>query len=493
MRWIILSSALFTLVCGLMAQQPEPVHPPPEQQEPQTGEPPSEQQEPDLVTITDTSYFTPGDNDWNLVESVIREDAANVLLLLSRGADPDASAEGGMTALMYAAELGNLLITKILVLNGADVGLTHVENTTPLLVAVLNQHFEVARFLLESGADPDHVDDYGGSPLIYAAAVNDYRIADLLLFYGASDTIRDRYGNGAVMTATWFGNIETVDVLLQNELDPDLPDRKGNTPLMIAAQQGQADIVNLLLEYDAEMERTNRQNYTPLAHAIRFHRDTVAGILIDSGANVHHRIGPGLNLYDLAVQENQKEIRRMLKEKGAGPLPRPSFSELKVVWGNSLAGGEYMMQNRVSLVDNKFGFYAETGFDFRPSPRKVLVSAADTLLYQYREHRPAWTLGVGKSWKMATDHFGMEYGLYTGLYGVISFPRYRGFREKPPLDLTLMPAAGVYMQGKIAGFRAGVERYRFGTLDEGAWKINLTLFVRIKYRSQDAIEKEIYY
>lgn len=475
------STAMLMLVCGLNAQEPATLQSPPEQQEP------------DLFTITDTSYFQPGELDWNLVESVIREDPANVLLLLRRGADPDARAEGGMTALMYAAEIGNLMIARILLLNGADVGLTHVENTTPLLVAVLNQHFDVAHFLLERGADPNHVDDYGGSPLIYAAAVNDYRIADLLLFYGASDTIRDRQGNGAVMTATWFGNTETVDVLLQNQLDPDLPDRRGNTPLMIASQQGNAGIVNLLLEYDAELERTNRQNYTPLAHAIRFHRDTVAEILIDSGANVNHRIGPGMNLYDLAVQENQKEIRRLLKEKGAGPLPRPSFSEARVVWGNSFGGGEYMMQNRASLVDSKFGYYAETGFDFRPAPRKVLVSDSDTLLYQYREHRPAWTLGAGRSWKMATDRFGMEYGLYTALYGVISFPRYRGFRERPPADLALMPAAGGYVQGKMAGLRTGVERYRFGTLDEGAWKFNITLFVRIKYRSQDAIEKEIYY
>ena len=69
--------------------------------------------------LSDTSYFKTGDDNWNLVESVIRREPASVLMLLKRGGDPNSKAEGGMTALMYAVENGDSTIVNLLVLNGA--------------------------------------------------------------------------------------------------------------------------------------------------------------------------------------------------------------------------------------------------------------------------------------------------------------------------------------------------------------------------------------
>jgi len=450
-------------------------------------------QEQDLFTLSDTSYYKPGQDDWNLVESVLKNDYASVLMLLKRGADPNAKAEGGMTALMYAAELGDTMLVKLLVLNGADTEISYVENTTPLIVAILNGHFDVAHYLLRKGADPDHQDDYKGSPLLYAAAMNSYSIADLLLFYGASDSIEDKEGNDAMMTSVFFGNLETVDVLLQNGLYPDSRDKKGNTPLMIAAQQGHRDMIPLLLEYGAGLENVNNQNYTPLAHAIRFHQDSAAMVLMDSGANVHHLISKGKNIYDLAVQQNRKEIVKLLKAKGAVPIPKPDFSEIDVSWGNSYSGKEYMMQTRVAWVDRKFGFFGETGFDFRPFPLKVQVEENDTLIYQYREQRMTWTHGAGKYFKLFRDELGLEYGAYAGLYGLLSFPRYRGISDNPPVAYTLLPSAGFFLRGDIAGLKAGVERYSFGTLHEGPWKMNITLYFRISYKGTTNGYKDIQY
>ncbi len=138
-------------------------------------------QEEVVAEPVDTSYFKAGDDDWNLVESVLKGNPEALMLLLERGANPDALAEGGMSALMFATERNDLILVKILVLNGADLELSDAETTTPLLIAVLNGHFDVAHFLLEKGADPNHRDSYQGSALLYAAATNDYQIADLLL------------------------------------------------------------------------------------------------------------------------------------------------------------------------------------------------------------------------------------------------------------------------------------------------------------------------
>ena len=450
-------------------------------------------QQQELLIVSDTSYFKSGEDDWNLVESVIRSNHSNILLLLKRGADPDAKAEGGMSALMYAAELGDTMLVKLLVLNGADLELTQVEGTTPLLVAVLNQHFPVAQYLLEKGANPDHQDDYKGNGLLYAAAMNDYQMADLLLYYGASDTIRDSDGNTALMTAVFFGSTETVDVLLQNGLGPDGTDKNKNTPLMIAAQQGNRDIITLLLEYGAELEKVNAQNYTPLAHAIQYHQDSAAMIFIDSGANIHHQINNNMNLYDLAVLQNRKVIRKLLTMKGANPLQRPDFSAIDVGWGNSFGKNEHLMQVRVSWVDRKFGFFAETGIDVRPVLRKVQVTENNSLIYQYRESRWTWTHGVGKYFRLVKDKSGKDYGVYGGIYGMLSFPKYRGFQDNPPIKYSLAPSAGFYMSGKIAGIKAGAEWYNFGTLHERSWKMNITLFFRISYKSTDHVYKDIQY
>lgn len=450
-------------------------------------------QENEAKVPLDTSYFRAGEDDWNLVESVLKRDSDALMLLLRRGADPNARAEGGMTALMFAAESGDLLLVKMLVLNGADPDLTYMEDTTPLLIAILNGHFEVAHFLLKKGADPDHRDIYRGSPLLYAAAINNYEIADLLLFYGASDSIRDKDGNTALMTAVYFENLETSDVLLQNGLDPDAADRQGNTPLMIAAQQGNLAMSQLLVERGAAMEKVNKKNYTALAHAVLYARDSVARLLIDSGANVNHTIQPGQNLYDLARLKGATKISRLLKHAGARTSPKPSFKEFNLAWGNSFKGDEHMMQVRFLMVDQKFGFFGESGVDFRPVLKKVQLEIDDKLIHQYRETRWAWTLGGGKSFNFMRDRTGLQYGAYSGLYSMLSMPGYRGVIDYQKVKFSLALSAGLYLKGESAGIKAGVERYSYGTLLEHPWKINITLFIRIINKKNEKLWKEITY
>jgi ankyrin repeat protein len=450
-------------------------------------------QEEALDAVPDTSYFKAGADDWNLVESVLKDNPDAVMLLLERGANPDALAEGGMSALMFATESNDLILVKMLVLNGADMELSDAEGTTPLLIAVLNGHFDVAHFLLEKGADPDHRDSYKGSALLYAAAINDYKIADLLLYFGASDSISDKNGNKALMTAVYFGHMETTDVLLQNGLDPDGTDKQNNTPLMIASQQGDLAISQLLLEKGAGLERVNKKNYTPLVHAVLFRHDTIAKLLIDSGANVNHTITSSENLYDLARQQGGTKAIKLLKSAGATTSPKPSFSEFNLGWGNSFRSNEHMMQIRFSVVDRKFGFFVETGIDFRPLIRKVQLEIDDELIHQYRESRWAWTHGGGKNFPLLHDKSGMEYGAYGGLYGMLSFPSYKGISEHQKTKYSLALSAGLYMKKNLAGIKAGAERYTYGTLLEGAWKMNITLFLSVKKQRNTNVRKEITY
>ncbi len=446
-----------------------------------------------LTNLSDTSYFMAGEDDWNLVEAVLRKKPAHILHLLKRGADPNAAAEGGMTALQYAAESGDSTSVKLLVLNGADIELSPVENTSPLQVAVLSGHFTICHFLLKKGADPDHLDAHGASALHYASAMNNYAIADLLLFYGANDSLKDRLGNDALMTAVYFGNLETADVLLQNGLGPDSRDSLRSTPLMIAAQQGNKEMIDLLLDYGANPEAVNNQNLTPLSQAVFHGRDEAVSMLLKKGASPGHQVTGKCNLYDLARQRGNKDIADTLKARGIGPSPSPDFSVIEFTWGNSFGGKEHLMQFRLAWVDSKHGYFIESGFDFRPTPRTVQVEISEDLIHQYREHRRGWTLGLGKNFLLYADQQGLSYGTFLALNGFLSFPRYRGIADGPGPNYTIMPEAGIYLRGNLAGLKASLSPYQFGTLHEPWLKWNLGLIFRIPYKQARYEEKEIFY
>jgi hypothetical protein len=253
---------------------------------------------------------------------------------------------------------------------------------------------------------------------------------------------------------------------------------------MIAAQYGNMEMTRLLLEYNAGIELTNSSNYTALAHAIQTGKIGAARILVDSGAHVDHLISKNQNLYDLAKKQGYKEITELLESKGASGTRRPDFSEIGIGIGNSFRNNEYMLQGRIWLLDSKYGFFVETGFDARVITQFVQVEINDTLIHQYRENRSSWTLGAGKYFKLASDPSGFEIGFYGALYGMLSFPKYRGISEGPSPSYNVMPSLGIYLSGRYAGLKAGAERYTFGTLLENPWKINLTLFVKIPYKSK---------
>lgn len=445
------------------------------------------------LAIEDTSYFIPDDPNQNLIESVKRNEPGNVLYLLKEGADPDAKSDDEITALMYAIDSTSLLIMRLLLVNGADPNLTCYDNTTPLILAVLNNQFEAARLLLEKGADPDIVDDYKAAALHYAAASNYYQLADLLIFYGANKEIADRDGNDPLMTAVSFEYLETTDVLLQNGLGPDTRDKHGNTPLMVAAQNGDTAIADILLQYGAEINTVNNNNNSPLTFAVLYQHPEMVKLLIDRGADVNHQVTSNRTLLDMARQTSIPEIEKMLKEKGATRSIKPDFSEVTLNWGNSVSGHEWMMQVRGAWIDRRYGFYAETGVDWRPILQTVQIRENDTLIYQYRESRTGWSHGIGKKFALRSENTAMEYGFYGSITGLLSFPVHKGLEERPPVQYNLIPAAGIYCRWRFAGMKMGMERYNFKSIYEKSWKFNIALYLRFSYDNFRRDYKEINY
>ena len=76
------------------------------------------------------------------------------------------AAQGGLTALHFAARQGSARSVAALVDGGVDVNLPSPgDKATPLIIAIINGHFDIAAYLLEHGADPNLASDAGVTPL----------------------------------------------------------------------------------------------------------------------------------------------------------------------------------------------------------------------------------------------------------------------------------------------------------------------------------------
>jgi ankyrin repeat protein len=172
-------------------------------------------------------------------------------------------AQGGLTALHFAARQGAARSVAALVEGGVPVNLPSPgDASTPLLVAIVNGHFDIAASLIEQGADPNLVNDAGVSPLYATLNVQWAPIAAypqprahlqqsrtylqmlrLLLDTGADPNVRlerkvwfssynfdqssvDEIGATPFWRAAYAADIEAMKMLIAAGADPSIPTTK---------------------------------------------------------------------------------------------------------------------------------------------------------------------------------------------------------------------------------------------------------------------------
>jgi len=170
--------------------------------------------------------------------------------------------KGDFTALMFAAQAGELESVMQLLAAGADVNESTPEYGNALLLAVVNGHEEVALYLLEKGADPKFTDGYGMTALHWAVQEG------LARLYGMPSRT-DRFWIIPI-------SVRLVKALLERGADPnarmqhdmppydihrfarsrnnDIPQVRfaGVTPILFAAAVGDMEVIQLLLDAGAD-------------------------------------------------------------------------------------------------------------------------------------------------------------------------------------------------------------------------------------------------
>jgi ankyrin repeat protein len=90
------------------------------------------------------------------------------MVFASWGGDVPATSAGGFSALLFAAQQGDVESARLLMAAGADVNEASPGGMTPLLMAAASGHGEAAIFFLERGGDPNAPDESGATALHYA-------------------------------------------------------------------------------------------------------------------------------------------------------------------------------------------------------------------------------------------------------------------------------------------------------------------------------------
>ncbi|HEV2984442.1 MAG TPA: ankyrin repeat domain-containing protein, partial [Vicinamibacterales bacterium] len=237
-------------------------------------------------------------------------------------------ASGWLAPLMFAAREGSLELTRILVGAGADVDAAAGDGKTALALAIFNGNYDVATFLVDKKADVNKADAQRFTPLFWAVdrrnmetapnfpwmvTADPMPLVHKLLDAGAkpnaivNNTPRGRMREGSprivfatpLMRAAFAGDLELVKLLLERGADPAIVSRDGET--MVSASAGLAfihgyhrgkspeerlQVVKLFVQLGNDVNQPDDYGITPLMAAANGGDTKLIQYLVDAGADL---------------------------------------------------------------------------------------------------------------------------------------------------------------------------------------------------------------
>ena len=284
-----------------------------------------------------------------IADAASRGDRVAVMALLKKAADVNAAQGDGMTALHWAAMNGDLEMTQMLLVAGANVRATtrlgtytplylasqqgHAgvidalvkagadvkagtpNGTTPLMVAAASGELDAVKVLVENGGDVNGKDGVRQqTPLMYAAASNRAAVIEYLASKGADLKATSKVSNLANLSreGLGFGGNPQVPggqgaqqaqarrapmpgVDRNYSLNELIVAHGGLTPLLYAARQGYLESAEALLKAGADVNATSKgDGSSPLLMAVINGHFDLAKMLIDRGADVNAQSDQGV-------------------------------------------------------------------------------------------------------------------------------------------------------------------------------------------------------
>jgi ankyrin repeat protein len=229
----------------------------------------------------------------------------------------DTVVKGGYTALLFAAQDGDVATVKMLLAAGADIKDAAPDGSSALLIAAHAEQDDVAAALLDAGADPNAAGT-GYSALHIAAISGNLALAKALLDHGAdidarqlkgSPTKRTQNGHSLDHTlvgatpyflAVRAGQMEMMKLLARRGADVTIPLQDGRPALMVLAgevtlegpvisEARAVQVVKLATQLGTPVDQADANGDTALHEAATLRRDLVVQALADNGAALEIR------------------------------------------------------------------------------------------------------------------------------------------------------------------------------------------------------------
>jgi len=186
-----------------------------------------------------------------------------VRTFLEAGMDANVRGKSGLTALMSAADKGNLAALEMLLKHGARIDLTDDEGKAALHHAARSPYgYECVVALLDHGADPNIATPEGTTPIMESVLVPFF--GDLTGYFGMT-------------------YVQTVRVLLERGGDANAKTKHGVTVLIKAATGGDPAIMKLLLEHGADVRPRDSNGMTARDYAVLLHHQEIAQMIAEAG------------------------------------------------------------------------------------------------------------------------------------------------------------------------------------------------------------------
>ena len=249
----------------------------------------------------------------------------------SRNSPLNAYQKGGSTPLLFAARVGDLESTRLLLAAGANVNDASPDGMNTVVLASRSNHEKLAQLLVDSGADPNAA-GAGYTALHAAVLMSQADLVKTLLAHGANPdapltrgTPVRRGGEDLVlpdeligatpfMLAAKFTDVPIMKLLAAAGADPKIPMRSGATPLMAAsgfgwgggttrrgidtfanfgtavdpqAEQSTIEAVKILLDMGINVNSADPAGNTALFGAVSKGMNRVVQFLVANGADVN--------------------------------------------------------------------------------------------------------------------------------------------------------------------------------------------------------------
>jgi ankyrin repeat protein len=273
------------------------------------------------------------DNRTLFFKAAIKSDVAKLKGLLTLGQDVDVRDEAGRTALMRAAEHGQVEAARTLLAAGSDANATVSDRDSiwygcnALISAAEGGAAQLAELLIKAGATPNCEAADGTTPLSIAVEQRSAPMVELLLKAGAP------LGKDILVSSVWNSTSEVSLLLIEAGANVNARSDLGQSVLHGVAEKGQLEVLRALVKSKAKLNvRTNGD--TPLLAAILNSHEECAIELIRAGADSSLTGMSRRNALMNASFLGQTEVVRALLEAGANANAKDKSGKTALMLAN---------------------------------------------------------------------------------------------------------------------------------------------------------------